>query len=91
MGEYTEIKSVLAYVSIEINARSVVDVICTEIIEISQQVQPAIHTLYQRGVKMELERIVSILIHLLEDQENAKISYRIIPPDENKKLKKETA
>lgn len=40
---------------------------------------------------MELERIVSILIHLLEDQENAKISYQIIPPDENKKRKKETA
>ena len=35
---------------------------------------------------MDLERIVAILIHLLEDQENAKISYRIIPSeDENDK------
>lgn len=46
------------------------------------------HILYQRrgGDKMDLERIVAILIHLLEDQENAKISYRIIPSeDENDK------
>ena len=31
---------------------------------------------------MDLERIVAILIHLLEDQENAKISYRIISPED---------
>lgn len=30
---------------------------------------------------MNLERIVAILIHLLEDQEGAKIDYRIIPPE----------
>lgn len=30
---------------------------------------------------MQLEKIVSILIHLLEDQENAKITYKIIPVD----------
>lgn len=40
---------------------------------------------------MDLERIVAILIRLLEDQENAKISYRIIPPDGEKERKKETA
>ncbi|MBT9775912.1 hypothetical protein GPL15_05260 [Clostridium sp. MCC353] len=38
---------------------------------------------------MDLERIVSILIHLLEDQENAKISYRIIPSGEEMKRKME--
>lgn len=31
---------------------------------------------------MNLERIVAILIHLLEDQEGTKINYRIIPPEE---------
>jgi hypothetical protein len=39
---------------------------------------------------MDLERIVAILIHLLEDQEDAKISYRIIP-SEDKSDKKEPA
>lgn len=49
-----------------------------------KQVQADVHILYQRrgGDKMDLERIVAILIHLLEDQENAKISYRIIPPED---------
>lgn len=43
---------------------------------------------------MDIEKIVSILIHLLEDQENAKISYKIIPviPDEEQEeATKETA
>jgi hypothetical protein len=31
---------------------------------------------------VNLEKIVSILIRLLEDQENAKITYRIVPPEE---------
>lgn len=39
---------------------------------------------------MDLERIVSILIRLLEDQENAKISYRIIPSGEEKEQKSGT-
>lgn len=62
-----------------------------ETINARKQVQPAVHTLYKGGIKMDLERIVSILIRLLEDQENAKISYRIIPPDGEKERKKETA
>ena len=49
-----------------------------------KQVQADVHILYQRrgGDKMDMERIVAILIHLLEDQENAKISYRIISPED---------
>lgn len=39
---------------------------------------------------MNLEKIVSILIHLLEDQENAKITYQIIPDNEDDETK-ETA
>ncbi len=38
---------------------------------------------------MNLEKIVSILISLLEDQENVKIKYQIIPEDDD--TKKETA
>lgn len=33
---------------------------------------------------MNLEKITAILIRLLEDQENAKINYRIIPCEDNK-------
>lgn len=33
---------------------------------------------------IDIEKIVSILIKLLEDQENAKITYQIIPDKENK-------
>ena len=49
-----------------------------------KQVQADVHILYQRrgGDKMDLERIVAILIHLLEDQEKEKISYRIISPED---------
>lgn len=49
-----------------------------------KQVQPDGHIFYQKrgGIRMDLERIVAILIHLLEDQEGAKIDYRIIPPEE---------
>lgn len=36
---------------------------------------------------MELERIVSILVQLLEDQENTKISYTITPVE--KEVQKE--
>lgn len=39
---------------------------------------------------MSLEHIVFILIKLLEDQENVKINYKIIP-DEPQKSKEETA
>lgn len=39
---------------------------------------------------MDLERIVTILVQLLEDQEDAKISYRIIPLSEEKKQKMES-
>ena len=49
-----------------------------------KQVQTDAHSLYQKrgGIRMNLERIVAILIHLLEDQEGTKINYRIIPPEE---------
>lgn len=33
---------------------------------------------------MDFEKIVAILIKLLEDQENADITYRLIPADEKK-------
>lgn len=33
---------------------------------------------------MNLEKIVAILIRLLEDQENAKITYQIIPDNTKK-------
>ena len=33
---------------------------------------------------MDFEKIVAILIKLLEDQENAKITYRLIPTEEIK-------
>lgn len=33
---------------------------------------------------IDIEKIVSVLIKLLEDQENAKITYQIIPGKENK-------
>lgn len=33
---------------------------------------------------MDFEKIVAILIKLLEDQENANITYRLIPTEENK-------
>lgn len=36
---------------------------------------------------MDLEKIVSILIKLLEDQENANITYQIIPEEKSKKEK----
>lgn len=37
---------------------------------------------------MNLEKIVSILISLLEDQENRKITYQIIPDKDNEPKKK---
>lgn len=40
---------------------------------------------------MDIERIVSILIKLLEDQENAKITYRIILADDEKGTEVDTA
>ena len=40
---------------------------------------------------MELEKLVATIIHLLEEQESAKISYRIIPLNENRGQKKESA
>ena len=36
------------------------------------------------GMRMNLEKIVAILIRLLEDQENAKITYQIIPDNTKK-------
>lgn len=36
---------------------------------------------------MDLEKIVAILIHLLEDQENVKITYNIVLTDEEKSNK----
>lgn len=39
---------------------------------------------------MDFERIVTILVQLLEDQEDAKIPYRIIPLSEEKKQKMES-
>jgi len=41
-------------------------------------------------MNVNLENIVSILIRLLEDQENAKITYRIVPVDSEKSTKAET-
>lgn len=38
---------------------------------------------------MNLEKIVSILIGLLEDQENAKITYQIVPVSKEKSTKAE--
>jgi len=40
-------------------------------------------------MNVNLEKIVSILIRLLEDQENAKITYRIVPAEEEKSTKDE--
>lgn len=40
---------------------------------------------------LDIERIVSILIHLLEDQEDSKIRYEIIPIDNAEQEAKETA
>lgn len=40
---------------------------------------------------MDLETIVARLIRLLEDQENAKISYKITPVDDSEKQEQETA
>lgn len=48
------------------------------------------YNLQERWCVMSLEHIVSILIKLLEDQENVKIKYKIIP-DEPQKSKEETA
>lgn len=43
----------------------------------------------KRRARMDLEKIVSILIHLLEDQEGVKIIYEIIPV--NKENEKKTS
>jgi len=40
---------------------------------------------------VDFEKIVSILIKLLEDQEDAKITYRIMPADGKEGTEEETA
>lgn len=45
----------------------------------------------ERGGDMDINKIVSILIQLLEDQEGAKINYKIVIDDEVKDNTKETA
>ena len=46
--------------------------------------QPCIQYL-ERGDDVNLEKIVSILIKLLEDQENVKITYKIISSNDSDK------
>lgn len=43
-----------------------------------QQVQPVLHTFYRGDyMQMDIEKIVAVLIGLLEDQENVDITYEL--------------